>query len=201
MANFEMESVPPSLELSSPELLDEVDKVDEVDEVDEVDKVIDGEAIEVWTEKIDGRQRKITATIHIPHAVENVWTVLTDYEGLADFIPNLKKSQRIDHPEQGIRIEQIGSESLLKLKFCARVVLDMVEQFPHRLRFEMVEGDFRQFSGEWQLQPSRTGTNLTYIVNIAPSRLMPVGMIERRLSKGLQANLSSIKQRVNELFS
>lgn len=157
--------------------------------------------IEVHTEKLEGRQRKITATIQIPHAVENVWAVLTDYEGLADFIPSLKKSQRIDHPENGIRIEQIGSESLLKLKFCARVVLDMVEQFPHRLRFNMVEGDFKEFSGEWQLQDCDSGTTLTYTVNIWPSRLMPVGMIERRLSQGLQVNLASIKQRAHELFS
>ena len=157
--------------------------------------------VEVQTEKLDGRQRQITATIHIPHAVEQVWTVLTDYEGLADFIPSLQKSQRIDHPEDGIRIEQIGSESLLKLKFCARVVLDMFESFPNRLGFEMVEGDFKQFSGEWQLQPCEAGTNLTYVVKIWPSRLMPVGLIERRLSQGLQANLASVKQRVNELFS
>lgn len=186
VANFETESVPSSLKISSQASLEEM---------------IDGDAIEVRTEKMDGQQRRITATIHIPHAAENVWTVLTDYERLADFIPNLKKSQRIDHPEQGIRIEQIGSESLLKLKFCARVVLDMFEQFPRRLGFEMVEGDFKHFSGEWQLQPSSAGTNLTYTVNVVPSRLMPMGMIERRLSKSLQANLSSIKQRVNELFS
>lgn len=158
------------------------------------------DSINVQTEKLDGRQRQITATIQIPHGVEQVWSVLTDYEGLADFIPSLKASRRISHPENGIRIEQIGSESLLKLKFCARVVLDMVEHFPHRLSFEMVEGDFKQFSGEWQLQPCEVGTKLTYTLNVWPSRLMPVGMIERRLSKGLQVNLFSIQQRTNELF-
>lgn len=162
---------------------------------------VDTETINVQTEKLDGRQRQITATIQIPHAVEQVWSVLTDYEGLADFIPSLQESRRISHPEDGIRIEQIGSESLLKLKFCARVVLDMVEQFPHRLSFEMVEGDFKQFSGEWQLQPCDVGTALTYTVIVWPSRLMPVGMIERRLGKGLQMNLVSIQKRANELFA
>ncbi|MEM9214617.1 MAG: SRPBCC family protein [Cyanobacteria bacterium P01_F01_bin.150] len=158
------------------------------------------DAIEVQTEKGGGRQRKITATIHIPHTLENVWAILTDYEGLADFIPSLHESRRISHPNDGIRIEQIGNESLLKLRFCARVVLDMFEQFPHQLRFEMVEGDFKQFSGSWQLQACEGGTNLTYTVDIVPSRLMPVAMIERCLSKGLQINLASIKQQANVLF-
>ena len=184
VATFEMESVS-SLESSS----------------DPSGEMTASEAIAVQTEKLDGRQRKITATIQIPHSIDQVWSVLTDYEGLAEFIPSLQKSHRINHPENGIRIEQIGSESLLKLKFCARVVLDMVEQFPHRLSFEMVEGDFKKFSGEWQLQSCEAGTSLTYTLQVWPSRLMPVGMIERRLSSGLQVNLASIKQRVDELFS
>ncbi|NET51824.1 MAG: cyclase, partial [Merismopedia sp. SIO2A8] len=145
------------------------------------------------------------STIEIPHSVEQIWSILTDYERLADFIPSLKQSKQIEHPDQGIRIEQIGSESLLKLKFCARVVLDMIESFPHTVGFEMVEGDFKAFSGEWQLQPIQytegSGTALTYTLRVWPSRLMPVGMIERRLSQGLQINLNSIKQRADELFN
>ncbi|MGK7888223.1 MAG: SRPBCC family protein [Leptolyngbyaceae cyanobacterium] len=159
--------------------------------------------IEVRTEKLDGRRRQITATVQIPHSVERIWGILTDYETLADFIPSLKQSRRLEHPEGGIRVEQIGSESLLKVKFSARVVLDMIESFPHCLSFEMVEGDFKMFCGEWQLQPvdGDTATDLTYTLQVWPSRLMPVGMIEKRLSKGLQVNLSAIKQRADELFS
>ena len=158
--------------------------------------------IEVLTEKLDGRRRQITATVQIPHSIENVWSILTDYERLSDFIPSLKSSRRIDHPNDGIRIEQIGSESLLKVKFCARVVLDMFESFPHCVGFEMVEGDFKMFCGEWQLQPISDGnfTELTYVLRVWPSRLIPVGMIEKRLSQGLQVNLIAIKQRADELF-
>lgn len=160
------------------------------------------ESIEVLAEKLDGRRRQITATVQIPYSIENVWNILTDYERLAEFIPSLKRSRRIDHPGDGIRIEQIGSESLLKIKFCARVVLDMFEAFPHSLGFEMVEGDFKMFCGEWQLHPvcDGTATRLTYTLRVWPSRLMPVGMVEKRLSQGLQVNLTAIQQRADELF-
>lgn len=150
----------------------------------------------------EGRQRLITATIQIPHAADQVWQILTDYDHLADFIPNLAKSRRIEHPQGGIRIEQIGTESLLKLKFCARVVLDMVEYFPNRLDFEMVEGDFKRFAGSWILQPvaENAGTTLSYVVSILPHRMMPVNLIERRLTRGLEMNLSAIYDRANVLF-
>lgn len=160
--------------------------------------------VEIKTERVDGRQRQITAKIHIPHPTEQVWQILTDYEHLADFIPNLAKSRQIEHPHGGIRLEQIGSQSFFKLKFCARVVLDMVEKFPNQIDFQMVEGDFKEFFGSWQLQPQlvsgQPGTELCYTVQVLPPRAMPVGIIERRLSHSLALNLAAIRERASALF-
>jgi ribosome-associated toxin RatA of RatAB toxin-antitoxin module len=160
------------------------------------------DGVEICTESAEGRQRQISARIQIPHPVENVWQVLTDYDHLADFIPNLAKSKKIPHPQGGIRLEQVGTESLLKLKFCAKVVLDMVEQFPHQLDFQMVEGDFKKFFGSWLLQPSEDGrgTELCYVVSVLPPLAMPIGMIERRLKSGLVTNLNAIRLRTDVMF-
>jgi ribosome-associated toxin RatA of RatAB toxin-antitoxin module len=160
--------------------------------------------VEVSTDRSEGRERQISARICIPYPIEQVWQILTDYDHLADFIPSLAKSQRINHPQGGIRIEQIGTQALLKFKFCARVVLDMVEHFPQRLDFQMVEGDFKAFGGSWTLQPiplaNGTGTELCYQVTVLPPRTMPVNLIERRLKSGLMTNLSAIRRRADQLF-
>ncbi len=147
------------------------------------------------------RHRVLTAKIFVPVEVEQVWQTLTDYEGLASFIPNLAESNRIQHPNGGIRLEQIGSQSMLRFKFCARVVLDMVENFPSQLHFEMVEGDFRTFKGCWQLEPAtdaatnQSGTQLTYHLTVCPSRIIPVRLIEQRLGNNLCENLMAIRDR------
>jgi len=158
--------------------------------------------VEVKTDKAEGRQRQISAKIQIPYTVDKIWQILTDYDHLADFVPNLTQSQCIEHPQGGIRIEQVGAESLLKLKFCARVVLDMVEHFPSRIDFNMVEGDFKVFQGQWLLEPiaNGTGTELSYQLLVMPHRLMPIAMIERRLKGGMILNLSAIRQRADVLF-
>jgi ribosome-associated toxin RatA of RatAB toxin-antitoxin module len=160
--------------------------------------------VNVEAERLEGRQRRISAKVQIPCPVEQVWQILTDYEKLADFIPNLAKSRQIPHPQGGIRLEQVGTQCLLNFKFCARVVLDMVESFPQRLDFKMVEGDFKSFSGSWQLQPvavgNQVGTELCYSVVVMPRLAMPVGLIERRLSTNLAVNLVAIRERANELF-
>jgi ribosome-associated toxin RatA of RatAB toxin-antitoxin module len=160
--------------------------------------------IAVSSEVLEGRKRRIVAQTELPYALENIWHILTDYDHLADFIPSLKASRRVEHPENGIRVEQIGSQSLLKVKFCARVVLDMVETFPQRIDFTMVEGDFKEFQGAWLLQPTAVGstpsTHVEYTLDVLPSRLMPVNLIERKLSHNLKVNLFSIHQRAIALF-
>jgi ribosome-associated toxin RatA of RatAB toxin-antitoxin module len=160
--------------------------------------------IDITTEKLEGRQRRIVATTHIPFGLEEVWQILTDYDHLADFIPNLAESQRIAHPNGGIRLVQVGAQCFLNVKFCARVVLDMVETFPKELKFSMVEGDFRQFEGRWLLEPLKssdiTGTQLSYDLLVLPPRAMPAGLIERHIRRDLSQNLRAVCDRAIVLF-
>ncbi|BCL39305.1 SRPBCC family protein [Nostoc sp. MS1] len=160
-------------------------------------------SVEVQVEKIADRQRQITARVQIPQPVEQVWKVLTNYEALADFIPNLAKSRLLEHPQGGIRLEQVGSQRLLNFNFCARVVLDLEEYFPKEINFQMVEGDFKGFSGNWCLQPytlgNSIGTELCYTIQVWPKLTMPITIIERRLSNDLRSNLLAIYQRVEHL--
>ncbi|MFN6468157.1 MAG: SRPBCC family protein [Nostoc sp. SerVER01] len=161
--------------------------------------------VEVQIEKLAQRQRQISAKVQIPQPVEQIWKVLTDYEALADFIPNLAKSRLIEHPDGGIRLEQVGSQRFLNFNFCARVVLDLEEYFPKEINFRMVEGDFKGFSGSWCLEPyslgEHIGTNLCYTIQVWPKLTMPVSIIENRLSKDLRLNLMAIYQRVEEIAS
>lgn len=161
--------------------------------------------VAIQVEKISERQRQITATVKIPQPVEQIWKILTDYESLAEFIPNLAQSRLLEHPQGGIRLEQIGSQRLLNFKFCARVVLDLEELFPKAINFQMVEGDFKDFSGSWCLEPyslgAAQGTNLCYTIQVWPKLTMPITIIENCLSKDLRLNLLAIRQRVEALAS
>ncbi|MEH2236527.1 SRPBCC family protein [Nostoc sp.] len=161
--------------------------------------------VEIQIEKIGERQRQISAKVQIPQPVEQIWKVLTDYEALPDFLPNLAKSRLIEHPNGGIRLEQVGSQRLLNFNFSARVILDLEEYFPKEINFRMVEGDFKGFSGSWCLEPysfgEYIGTNLCYTIQVWPKLTMPVRIIENRLSQDLRLNLLAIHQRVEKLAS
>jgi ribosome-associated toxin RatA of RatAB toxin-antitoxin module len=169
--------------------------------VDEDLKVITDD-VSLTLSKLEGRQRRVEATIHLAHPVEAVWQVLSDYDRLSDFIPNLAKSCKIPHPEGGVRIEQVGAQNLRIVTFTARVVLDMAEEYPSAIRFNMVEGDFKGFSGAWLLQRipglGGEGTLLTYTLDVWPKATIPVIAIEQRLKKDLPQNLHAIRDRLSQ---
>ncbi|MGB7248223.1 MAG: SRPBCC family protein [Phormidesmis sp.] len=161
----------------------------------------DNPYVKISAEKRPNREQRILASVIIPQPIEQVWQVITDYDHLADFVPNLTSSKRLPDAEGRIRLEQIGAQCFLKVKFCARVVLEMTESFPNELGFTMKEGDFKSFSGAWKLQPTGDAqrTHLSYDLLVKPPRAMPAALIERHLCNNLMANLLAIRQRAVEL--
>jgi len=77
------------------------------------------------------RQRQITAKIQIPHSVEQVWQVLTAYEALATYIPNLP-SRRLEHPTGGIALSK-WYPTLATFQLLRACDLDLEEKFPHEI--------------------------------------------------------------------
>lgn len=153
--------------------------------------------VEISTEKRPARESRILASVMIPQPIEQVWKIITDYEHLADFVPNLTSSRLLPNNEGRIRLEQIGAQCFLKFKFCARVVLDMTETFPHEVGFAMKEGDFKHFVGAWKLYSSEDTqtTHLSYDLFVKPPRAIPAALIEHHICNNLTTNLLAIRER------
>ncbi|KAF6152767.1 hypothetical protein GIB67_004596 [Kingdonia uniflora] len=151
---------------------------------------------------ISWRERRIRGTVVVLADIECVWTALTDYERLADFIPNLLCSERIPCPHPGrIWLEQRGLQRALYWHIEARVVLDL-QEFPNaengrELHFSMVDGDFKKFEGKWSLQTGKRSltTNLCYEVNVIPRFNFPAIFLERIIRSDLPVNLQAISRR------
>jgi len=166
--------------------------------------------ITVTVEKTGWRQRRISGQVLIHAPVEVVWGLLTQYERLADYIPNLVQSRLLEHPDGGIRMEQVG---ILSRKFGlkVRIVLDVFEdQDNSQIEFRKHESlEFRQFVGLWTFRDA-TGTEeahghtgpctvLAYALDVKPIPLFPISLVERKLMKDLPRNLLAIRERAQEL--
>nr|XP_023920550.1 uncharacterized protein LOC112032077 isoform X4 [Quercus suber] len=160
------------------------------EEEEEEEEEEDRKLVHCEVEVISWRERRIKAQISVHAHIQSVWNALTDYERLADYIPNLVSrfpnlftSHGISfslvltslpnfiggriacpHPER-IWLEQRGLQRALYWHIEARVVLDL-QEFPisanHReLHFSMVDGDFKKFEGKWSLKSGTTRSSST----------------------------------------
>ncbi|XP_051139777.1 uncharacterized protein LOC127257414 [Andrographis paniculata] len=167
--------------------------------VEEEVVVVGERVVKCEVEVISWRERKIKAEISVNTDVASVWNALTDYERLADFIPNLVSSERIPCPHPGrIWLEQRGLQRALYWHIEARVVLDLQEfvysENDREVRFFMVDGDFKKFEGKW-LVKSRKGsptTILGYEVHVIPRFNFPAIFLERIIKSDLPVNLLAL---------
>lgn len=152
---------------------------------------------------VSWRERRVKAEISINADINSVWNALTDYEHLADFIPNLVWSGRIPCPFPGrIWLEQRGFQRAMYWHIEARVVLDLQEllnsEWDRELHFSMVDGDFKKFEGKWSVKSGTrsSSTNLSYEVNVIPRFNFPAIFLERIVRSDLPVNLRALAYRV-----
>ncbi|KAJ8548280.1 hypothetical protein K7X08_030749 [Anisodus acutangulus] len=158
-------------------------------------------------EVVSWRERKIKAEILVNADVDSVWNALTDYERLADFVPNLVSSRKIPCPRPGrIWLEQRGIQRSLYWHIEARVVLDLQEFINsnnvRELHFSMVDGDFKKFEGKWSV---RVGTRsstaiLSYEVSVIPRFNFPAIFLERIIRSDLPVNLQALSCRAENSY-
>ncbi|PIK86349.1 cyclase [Synechococcus sp. 63AY4M2] len=160
------------------------------------------EDIQVEVEDLGDRRRQVRGCVLIPVERQRVWQVLTDYDHLAEFVPNLVESRFLGSENGRKLVRQVGSQKVLFARFSAAVVLAIEEIFPHQLRFQEIEGDFLLFEGFWELAEwLNQQTLLTYHLQVKPPRRMPVGLVERRICRDLAFNLQAIRERCLSLYS
>ena len=154
---------------------------------------LESEAIEQTMERLPQGVRRLAAQLRTPLSIEELWTVLTDYENLSNFIPNLSSSQLVHREGHTVRLQQVGSQQLLGLRFSAQVQLELTEvRAEGLLSFKMVKGDFRRFEGAWRVNELADGCSLVYELTVQGCIGMPIALIEERLRDDLSSNLQAV---------
>ena len=155
----------------------------------------DFRTIEQTMEKLSGGTRRLAAQLTTSASFESLWNVLTDYDRLNLYIPNLLSSKKIFQNENNVHLKQVGAQDFLGMKFSAEVTIDLIENKElGLLKFNLIKGDFRKFEGSWKIQKIRDTqkNSLIYDLTVQGCQWMPIGMIENRLKKDLSQNLIAV---------
>lgn len=146
-------------------------------------------------ENLGGRRRRVSGGVDIDMGTNRIWSVLTRYDCLYMYMPNITKSD-VEKRSGQIFLDQVGVISN-KLGWQSRILLRVTEDPTLKtITFSRVEGrDFSYFEGKYFV--NELGSNrarLEYELVAVPMPLFPVALVERKIVKEVPSMLASVRQ-------
>ena len=78
-------------------------------------------------ERLPQGARRLAVQLSLSPDPQCLWSVLTDYGNLNNYIPNLASSRQLWRRGNVVGLEQVGTQQFCGLRFSARVELELVE--------------------------------------------------------------------------
>ena len=129
------------------------------------------------------------------------WEVLTDYNHLAEFVPDMRVSRIISAPGEPLLLEQKGEAGFLVFHFPIEVLLQVEERPQDWLRFTLVRGNMKGMRGEWRIEKLGEGTRVTYDAELMPNFWVPplIGphIVRRNVRNQLEGVVREMLQRAD----
>ena len=137
-------------------------------------------ALSVSVERIEteaGHVYQVNARGEVAAAPAAVWQVLTDYERMPEFVPDLRQARVLARDGDQVTVEQDGAVHFLFFRRAIHLVVQVHEQPIAQIDIRLVDGDMRVYTCRWRLVPLETGgTALVYSGTLAPKFYVP-GML------------------------
>jgi len=127
------------------------------------------------------------------------WAVLSDYDDLARFIPDMKSSRVVSRDGNRLRVEQRGDIGFFFYSEPVNVLLDVHEEPPTRITARGIEGNIKGLETRYELQSSAAGVRLDYTGRFEPDFSIPplIGMpiMNRVIERRFRAMVNEIQRR------
>ena len=134
---------------------------------------------------------------------QQAWQVLTDYEHLPDFVPDLVHSKVLARGRHAATVEQASHTGFLFLSRIVQMVVHIEERPFSTIDVALVSGDLRHYRAHWTLaEASREGENgtlISYCGELAPKFYLPpmVGqpLVQAQVQRMVAAVMAEIEGR------
>jgi ribosome-associated toxin RatA of RatAB toxin-antitoxin module len=137
--------------------------------------------LEVAVKRVDmGEQHvfDVTASGAVNASPAAVWKILTDYDRMAEFVPDLKTTKVLSRSGNKVVVEQYGVARFLFFKRSIHLVVNVLEEPMTSIEITLVNGDMKVYACRWELVPvpETGGTRILYSGKLVPKFYVP-GML------------------------
>ena len=128
------------------------------------------------------------------------WSVISDYDHLADFVPDMQSSRVLQRDGNQVLLEQKGSLGFLFFRQAIEVRLAVTEWPQQRIAAHAIGGNLKQMDGSYTLETQADGrVRLAYSARLVPAFAIPplVGkpVLRQLLKRQFKALVDEIQRR------
>lgn len=148
---------------------------------------------------------KIDGHLILPYPAKLIFEVLTDYEHMHEYVPDMTSSRIMNKEESKIRVEQKGKSGIGPFKFKFEVVRDVDLTPLTEIKSTLVSGNFKSIRTSTKITPEGDNTKLDYVADMEPGFWVPPllgpAIMKRQVRRQFEAFTDELKKRkhvVNE---
>jgi ribosome-associated toxin RatA of RatAB toxin-antitoxin module len=156
--------------------------------------------IDVRLHKVDGQPTfEVHAAITVNAGQERSWEVLTGYDRLAQFVPNLSDSHVVARDGNSVIVIQTGYAKFLFIRQPVELRLQVTEQAMQRIDIHRLGGSMLSYEAHWELQPLADGrTRLAYDGIITPDFYVPALFGPALMRSDLRSMLEAVRSEIDK---
>lgn len=126
----------------------------------------------------------VTARFEVPQEPSLVFAVLSDYEQIPKFMPDVRRSTVLERGPGWLLVEQEAMSQFMMFSKKIHLLLEVTEE-GHSIRFKDRSGtSFETYVGSWEGTPiNGGGTTITYRLTARPTFDVPEFILKRLLKR------------------
>lgn len=138
----------------------------------------------------------VRAKFTVPQSPEAAMAVLTDYELLPRFMPDLKNSSVIARTGARVTVAQEAVASFFPFSKHIYLTLE-IDEMPHALAFKDRSGkSFSQYNGTWQVSKVEGRTVVVYTLVAKPSFSVPEFLLTKLLKRDAGRMITALQAEI-----
>jgi ribosome-associated toxin RatA of RatAB toxin-antitoxin module len=135
----------------------------------------------------------VSATFSIAQPASVAFAVLTDYDRIPRFMPEVQKSEVLTRREGGTVVEQEAVAHMLMFSKRMHLVLE-IEETPHVIRFHDRCGQsFERYEGAWTISENGAQVQIGYTLSAKPTFDVPEFLLKRLLKRDAQTMIERLR--------
>ncbi|WP_235914511.1 SRPBCC family protein [Rugamonas rivuli] len=142
---------------------------------------------------------EVDATGTVAAPLPKVWRILTGYERMAEFVPDMESCKVLSRNGNEVIVEQFGVARFLFMTKSIHLIVRATEQPMSSIDISLISGDMKHYESHWELipVPETGGTKVVYSGKLIPNFYVP-GILGAKMIRGdIERMMSAVLARLD----